>query len=52
MLDVISFAKDTDKLQGYGCIGYAEISYGPADIFNVKLKGGKRCEYLLCVLQN
>ena len=35
MLDVISFAKDTNKLQGYGCVGYAEISYGPADIFNV-----------------
>lgn len=35
IFDVISFAKDTNKLQGYGCVGYAEISYGPADIFNV-----------------
>lgn len=35
MLDVISFAKDTNKLQGYGCIGYAETEFGPVGEFDV-----------------
>lgn len=29
LFDVISFAKDTNKLQSYGCVGYAEITFGP-----------------------
>lgn len=30
MFDVISFAKDSEKLQSYGCIGYSTILFGPS----------------------
>ena len=36
MFDVISFAKDTEKLQGYGCVGYYEITFGPNGMFHSK----------------